>query len=341
MTAWRLGSPRMARPRICRRALLFAAVSLALSACSASIAAAEYVGLRGVPIQLTPLNSDGPARFVGGLHLSSSHPEFGGFSGLLLDGSRADVVTDRGQTLRFSLERSEDGRIMSVRFAVIAPLVGPDGAALEGEAIDAEALARQADGSVWIAFERNHRITLHEALGEPAIDRVAAIETAEFQYNGGVEALAVAPDGALVAIAEDPVRGPLGADSEIAAWRYHDGALEPFRIARLGAFAPTGAALGPDGALYLLERAFSRATGVRMRIRRFPSVSKEAVDAAGGALGTGETLITLGPLSGVDNMEGLAVEATANGGVLLTVISDDNFNPPRQRTLLLQFVVDP
>jgi hypothetical protein len=40
----------------------------------------------------------------------------------------------------------------------------------------------------------------------------------------------------------------------------------------------------------------------------------------------------------IDNMEGLNVHRTADGEIVLTLISDDNFSPV-QRTLLLQFTL--
>jgi hypothetical protein len=42
----------------------------------------------------------------------------------------------------------------------------------------------------------------------------------------------------------------------------------------------------------------------------------------------------------VDNMEGIAVHRAANGDVVLTLVSDDNFSF-LQRTLLLQFTLQP
>ena len=40
----------------------------------------------------------------------------------------------------------------------------------------------------------------------------------------------------------------------------------------------------------------------------------------------------------IDNMEGLSVHRAADGALVLTLISDDNFSP-LQRTLLLQFTL--
>jgi hypothetical protein len=42
----------------------------------------------------------------------------------------------------------------------------------------------------------------------------------------------------------------------------------------------------------------------------------------------------------VDNMEGLAVHACAGGQIIVTMISDDNFNHLLQRTLLLQVAIE-
>ena len=42
----------------------------------------------------------------------------------------------------------------------------------------------------------------------------------------------------------------------------------------------------------------------------------------------------------IDNMEGLAVHTNAAGEIIVTMISDDNFNKGLQRTLLLQFALD-
>jgi hypothetical protein len=39
-------------------------------------------------------------------------------------------------------------------------------------------------------------------------------------------------------------------------------------------------------------------------------------------------------------MEGLAVHAGAGGQIIVTMISDDNFNHVLQRTLLLQFAIE-
>jgi hypothetical protein len=51
---------------------------------------------------------------------------------------------------------------------------------------------------------------------------------------------------------------------------------------------------------------------------------------------SGEVLVQGDQAYEIDNMEGLSVHRDARGKTVLTLISDDNFNP-LQRTVLLQF----
>ncbi|HEY8193875.1 MAG TPA: hypothetical protein VIF13_02410, partial [Hyphomicrobium sp.] len=59
-----------------------------------------------------------------------------------------------------------------------------------------------------------------------------------------------------------------------------------------------------------------------------------------GRTAEGETLIEADLSDQIDNMEGLAVTRLKSGEVLVTMISDDNFNHMLQRTILLQFAVN-
>jgi hypothetical protein len=89
----------------------------------------------------------------------------------------------------------------------------------------------------------------------------------------------------------------------------------------------------PNGDLLILERSFSLLRGVGMRIRRVPLKQVRP-----GVVIKGETLFEADRNYMIDNMEGLAVHRAENGDVVLTLISDDNFNP-LQRALLLQFTL--
>ena len=70
-----------------------------------------------------------------------------------------------------------------------------------------------------------------------------------------------------------------------------------------------------------------------MRIRRVPLAGVKP-----GARVDGPDLVEADMGYQIDNMEGLSVHRAADGELVLTLISDDNFSP-LQRTLLLQFTL--
>ncbi len=111
---------------------------------------------------------------------------------------------------------------------------------------------------------------------------------------------------------------------------------EPHRLALadIGGFEVTDAASLPDGTLLILERRFRWTEGVKMRIRRLPPQQLRP-----GIVMQGETLIEADLSYEIDNMEGLAIHRTIQGETVLTLVSDDNFNPFLQRTILLQFTL--
>jgi hypothetical protein len=92
-------------------------------------------------------------------------------------------------------------------------------------------------------------------------------------------------------------------------------------------------ALTPNSDVLILERHFSWRRGVAMRIRRVP-----LADIVPGAVLEGSLLITADMGFQIDNMEGLSVHRAANGDIVLTLVSDDNFSLI-QRTILLQFTL--
>ena len=111
---------------------------------------------------------------------------------------------------------------------------------------------------------------------------------------------------------------------------------EWFRVAYLPAeeFSVTDIAEDPaTGELYVLERAFSRAKGVRARLTRV---------AADGlipdTIWQAEELARLSMLEGIDNMEGLALARRGDGQLIAYILSDDNFSRT-QRTVLQSWEV--
>jgi hypothetical protein len=286
----------------------------------------------------------GALEFRGGLVLTSSSRDFGGWSGLVMDaGGRSFLsISDAGSWLTADLAH-EGERPMRVTNARIGPLLALDGRPLRDKREqDAECIAlvdgTLARGTLLVGFERVHRIGRFELrdreLRAPMGYLRLPPEAKRMQPNQGIEALAVLQAGPLrgsvVAFAERFTRGS----------GYHTGWIwvraEPQRIhlQDIEGFNITDAAGLPDGGLLILERYFRWTSGVKMRIRRL--APGEIVP---GARMTGRTLLEADSSYEIDNMEGMAVHRSTRGETVVSLISDDNFNGFLQRTILLQFTL--
>lgn len=289
----------------------------------------------------------GRLEFRGGLVLTSSSTDFGGWSGLAIDpdGRRMLAVSDAGSWLTATLNY-DGNRLSGLTNSRIGPIRATSGEALargrDRDAEDVVLLDGTIDkGSVLIAFEQNHRIGRF-ATGEGGPSQPLGYlkrppEFARLRSNQGVEAVTVLRAG--------PMRGAVVAFAEYMtdAQRNHTGWIwpkgpggDPQRLALtiVGNFAVTGAAAMPDGSLIVLERYFRWTEGVKMRLRLIP-----AAEIRPGAVLRGETLIEADMSYEIDNMEGVSVHRGARGETIITLISDDNFNRFLQRTLLLQFAL--
>jgi hypothetical protein len=266
----------------------------------------------------------GPAELVGGVVLTQRGPAMGGYSGLKVgdDGMTLMVLSDRGAVMTGKLRRDGSGRITGAELGRGIALRDLDGGPLTKRRADAEGLAVDPDGRIFVAFEGISRI---EARDKPsALPRILPPHSdfPRFPSNGGLESLAIDANGALYAIPEQ--------------FRLSDGGVPVYRltgdqwtIARhLPAapdFDPVEADIGPDGALYLLERRFRGVLGFSSQIRRF---SLDGNDP-------GETLLVT--RSGQhDNLEGLSVWRGPDGDLRLTMISDNNFFPA-QRSEIVEY----
>jgi hypothetical protein len=152
--------------------------------------------------------------------------------------------------------------------------------------------------------------------------------------NGGFEAMAVLAGGpnkgSLVAISESLSED----DDNRVGWIWIKGKPEQFQLANVGGFDITDAAPLPDGGLLVLERRFRFDEGVKMRLR----LIRQSQLLPGTTI-AGDTLIETDHARVIDNMEGLAAHAGPAGDIIVTMISDDNFNHALQRTILLQFTL--
>ena len=287
----------------------------------------------------------GPLEFRGGMVLTSRSENFGGWSALLMDpaGKGLLAISDMGSWLSANLIY-DGSRPSGLTGARLGPLLDKDGRALASKVEQDAESAVLADGtlqngSLLIGFERNHRIDRY-----PIRDSAVGAQTGTLQLppdarrmpaNQGLEALAILGGGrykgSVVAFAERYTRG----SGYHTGWIWvGSGEAQRFQLQDIDGFNITDAAALPDGGLLVLERYFRWTEGVKMRLRHIP-----AGEIGPGARITGRTLMQADSSYDIDNMEGLAVHRDAGGAIVVSMISDDNFNHFIQRTVFLQFTL--
>ncbi|MBW7922158.1 MAG: esterase-like activity of phytase family protein [Rubellimicrobium sp.] len=249
------------------------------------------------------------ARWLGSYTWDTGEHALGGFSGIEIsdDGTRATLLSDRALLVEVTLARDADGRVDGVGITDRAALTNPAGGRLRRGDADSEGLALAPDGTLFVSYEGRARVTRQAGLHGTPVELPRHPDFAEMQPNGALESLAIGPDGALYTMPERSGR----AGWPFPVYRFRDGIWDsPFTIPRHGPFLVTGADIGPDGRLYVLERDFA-GIGFRSRVRSF------ALD------GSDEREHFTSPLWSHDNLEGIAVWRDAQG-IRLTMISDDN-----------------
>lgn len=317
--------------RICR------AVVVAMSVGSSAFAEPLPLSVDRIErFSITGAESEGGLTFLGGLRLQSEHAEFGGFSGVAISGDGASVflVNDAGSFVRARLVH-EGEALAGIADARIEPLF-PDRelSKRQGDAEDIAfdpsdgrrgVLVRERQANAMLSFELDG--------GRPTNFQPKAVgaDNRLLRSNAGLESVDYAPAaspvaGQIVAIAEAPPRG----ETDIPGWIAGVGT---FTIVRRDNFDVSSARFLPDGDLLLLERRFTPPFGIAARIRRVPGETVRV-----GARLDGDILLDAGMTSQIDNMEGLAVHGDAEGRLILTLVSDDNYNA-FQRTLILQFAL--
>ena len=272
----------------------------------------------------------GALTLTGIVEWSSPRPDFGGFSGLELEGDGHFIaLTDKAHWARARMILDAGGHLTGIEGLEVGRLNGPDGSDLMHPFTDSEALTREADGAFLIGFEGKHRIGRFATL-RAAEERLSSplpgLDT--LPVNGSLESVLALPDGRIVALPETTDDWEAG----YRGWIVDGERVVRFTLAKHGWFAPTDLALGPDGDwIYVLERRFTLIGGFAMRIRRFPVAALRDDARIEADLLADVTLRSL-----VDNYEGLATARDAAGRTILYAISDDNFRA-MQRTLLVQF----
>ncbi len=280
----------------------------------------------------------GPLDFNGGLELTSANRDFGSLSGLrfIEPGSVLLAVSDNGFWVSGTINRDAAGHPASLDQARIVEMRDENGERTsEKWNTDAEGLLIDGD-KVSVSFERKHRIatgTLDRAtLTFAARDEKLPIPARELRSNRGFEALTKAPadtplEGARVAVSEKS----LNKAGDIFA-AIMEGPLKGiFFVKRDSEYDVSDGDFLPNGDLLLLERRFSMASGVAMRIRRI-----KGADIKPGATVDGEVLFEADMAYQIDNMECLDVWQRADGATMISLASDDNHSI-LQRNLYLEF----
>ena len=285
-------------------------------------------------------SSPPPDGLVSAFRWTMPDRNFGGFSGLEVsdDGMRFVTLGDQGVFVQGQIVRDAQGAITGIKAGKATFLKTTNGPRFYDEQSDSEGLALAPDGSFYVSFEGEARVLRYPAIEDNAQTLSTPRAFAAFPLNAALEALAVDASGALFTFPEELAGSrrlrifagqpgnPTGPDFPV--WRYAKGVwTQPFTLRRDGSFLPVGADFGPDGRLYVLERAFRGIAGFASRVRSFRVAARGLLDE--------KTHLTTS--SGLfDNLEGLSVWRDARGDIRLTMISDDNFMP-FQRTEIVEY----
>jgi hypothetical protein len=265
----------------------------------------------------------------------------GGYSAIEVSegGTRFLALSDRGFWVEGRLVRDAEGRISGVEEERRALLLATGTAPLRRGRGDSEGLALSPDGTVHVSFEVATRVLRYARIDGPAENLPIPQAFRAMQRNAALEALAVAPDGTLYAIPERTGPAPEGPGlfaryrgsddgADFPVWRFRAGVWDtPFALPRRGPFLPVAADFGPDGRLFVLERAFHGPAGFAARVRVL-TLGPRGIVAE-------ETLLETPP-GRHDNLEGMSVWQDAAGALRLTLIADDNFSL-FQRTELVEY----
>jgi hypothetical protein len=267
------------------------------------------------------LPSDSPLESLGGLLLNRSIIGFGGLSALHIDAElNLTSISDLGYWLQARLVLDEAGRPQGL--AALRSGTLSDGLIFglpAKVATDPESLARMADGTWLVGFERWQRIRAYDGIGGWGRPAPSPPELRETPLNAGLESLAVLADGRWLAIAEglkqdgpDLTRGWVGGPD---AW-------VPFSYRVSHGFVPTDAAPMPDGGALVVERRFDLMNdpGFNGRLKRLSAAS--LASPSPGAILEPEMLLEAATLPR-ENWEGVTTFPW-RGRQMVALLTDDN-----------------
>ena len=282
----------------------------------------------------------GPLEFVGGLEMTSPESDFGALSGFRFTSPGSDFVgvADTGFWFYGTVERDGDRRPTGLSSFRMEQMVDTSGKVIRRKwLVDAEGLDVK-DGIATVGFERNHRVSQFRI--EPGSMKAAfrdldfLVPANELRQNRGFETVTRADpngqhQGGLVVVSEKS----LDKQGNIFGAIIEGPRKGVFTIKRSGDFDITDGAFLPDGDLLLLERSFTMAVGVKMRLRR---IYGDRI--AKGMVADGPILFAADMAYQIDNMEAMDVWQRSDGMVMVSLMSDDNHSI-LQRNLYLEFIL--
>jgi hypothetical protein len=315
-----------------RESIVFALTLLAVFP-----ALAETIDVTAVPLEAPGDPSAsvvGELEYVAAFELVSESLRWGGISGasVAADGSVLTLVSDTGLWHRLTLQHDEVGRLVGLAVSETGQFNDEEGKPLKRKGWrDAEAVARGADGSYYVAFEGRHRLWRYQPASDPLRAQAEEVRPPQdlrrLPPNEGLEAVAVLPGGRFLLLSEGGRTG----SGDLRGWLGNDDQWSEISLVPTEAFKPTDLDVLPTGDLLLLERSLSLFGGFTARLSVIPT----ATIAPDARLVTRELAVLSKPLP-VDNFEAAAARRASDGSTLIYVLSDDNFTV-LQRTLLLQF----
>ncbi|MEO3389279.1 esterase-like activity of phytase family protein [Mesorhizobium sp. CAU 1741] len=309
-----------------------------------TVLSAQSVAVTSVPISHFRFGSEqtrfGALEFVGGFEMRAGEREFGQLSSIrfLTPGGDFVGVADNGHWFLGAIERDSDEVPVGVRDFRMQAMVGPQGQVIARKADkDAEGL-EIFDDIATVSFEREARISEYrldrDGMADPIRDLDLVVPRNELRHNQGFETLARAPEGGALAGARLIIaERSIDTNGDIFAAILEGPEKGVFKVRRTDDFDVTDGTFLPDGDLLLLERRFSLAQGIAMRLRRIAGANLRQ-----GAVVDGEVLMEADLAYHIDNMEGLDVWRRGDGALIVSLLSDDN-QSFLQRTIYLEFVL--
>jgi hypothetical protein len=286
-----------------------------------------------------PTSAFGTLTYLDSVILQSKHPHFGGFSALSYRNKELIAQTDKGRLFFLAIDPAVPLLRQFPLTPRVIPLLDEAGTPLQGTDGDAESVILSPDaGSALIAFEHQHRFEWYD-LSNGRLQagkntpKITPDILQKLPVNGGFEGFTRLADDRLLGVGEEAYLDK----NHVLAVVYAADTLTPtvLRYTTTDAGKVTELCGLPNGVVLALERRFDALTmrgAGRVQVFSSAMVDKGVINPV--------SLVEFPLDSGIDNLEGLAAIAQADGSFIILIISDDNFNP-WQKTVLSRWLYRP